>query len=68
MNEPTTFIPSPCIGKCGLNDQEICRGCFRHIDEIMQWKKMSEIQKQETISRCHDRRQQRITQQKKIKR
>lgn len=68
MNEPTTFTPSPCIGKCGLNEQEICRGCFRRIDEIMQWEKMSEPQKQETVSHCHKRRQQRIAQQKNTKR
>ena len=30
-------IDSPCIRNCCLNDDEICLGCFRSIDEIMSW-------------------------------
>ena len=26
---------SPCIGVCTLNEDSICIGCDRHIDEIM---------------------------------
>ena len=25
---------SPCIGTCTLNENDICIGCNRHIDEI----------------------------------
>ena len=27
---------SPCIGVCTLNEENICIGCNRHIDEIIQ--------------------------------
>ena len=27
---------SPCIGVCTLNEQNVCIGCNRHIDEIVQ--------------------------------
>lgn len=27
---------SPCIGVCTLNEENICIGCDRHIDEIME--------------------------------
>ena len=27
---------SPCIGVCTLNAEDICIGCNRHIDEIIQ--------------------------------
>ena len=27
---------SPCIGVCTLNEQNVCIGCNRHIDEIIQ--------------------------------
>ena len=27
---------SPCIGVCMLNENKICIGCDRHIDEIVQ--------------------------------
>ncbi len=33
-NEPS--IPSPCIDNCCLDD-DICMGCFRTIQEIMDW-------------------------------
>jgi predicted Fe-S protein YdhL (DUF1289 family) len=26
---------SPCIGVCTLNEENICIGCDRHIDEII---------------------------------
>ncbi|MFN3586270.1 MAG: DUF1289 domain-containing protein [Moraxellaceae bacterium] len=34
MQDPTH---SPCVGRCHLEDDDICRGCFRHIREIRQW-------------------------------
>jgi len=27
---------SPCIGVCTLNEDNICIGCGRHIDEIIE--------------------------------
>lgn len=29
---------SPCVARCGLNDEDYCMGCFRHIDEIVAWR------------------------------
>jgi len=53
------LIASPCIGKCRLNDQQLCRGCFRSIDEIKGWLKMTSAERQHTLSRCQQRREQR---------
>lgn len=30
-------VRSPCVSNCCLDDQDICLGCFRHIDEIIGW-------------------------------
>jgi predicted Fe-S protein YdhL (DUF1289 family) len=30
-------VPSPCIRNCCLDYNDICLGCFRSINEIMQW-------------------------------
>lgn len=31
-------VPSPCINVCRMNAQSgLCAGCFRTIDEIVQW-------------------------------
>ena len=50
------FIPSPCIRKCGLDEREVCRGCFRTIDEIMTWEKMKTDDRLATVERCRERR------------
>ena len=28
---------SPCIRNCCLNNSDVCMGCFRTLDEIVQW-------------------------------
>jgi len=30
-------VPSPCIDVCSLDSKDICLGCGRHIDEIVNW-------------------------------
>lgn len=30
-------VASPCIRNCCLNEEDICLGCFRHVDEICEW-------------------------------
>ena len=33
-------IPSPCIEMCIWDEKtQLCKGCFRTIDEIMNWEK-----------------------------
>jgi predicted Fe-S protein YdhL (DUF1289 family) len=27
----------PCMRNCYLNDDDICLGCFRSLDEVKQW-------------------------------
>ncbi|WP_144395548.1 DUF1289 domain-containing protein [Pleionea sediminis] len=47
--------PSPCIAVCKLEtDQfgiEICKGCYRTIDEIVQWSRMSASEKNNVLER-----------------
>ena len=37
-------ITSPCVRNCCLDDNSICLGCFRSMDEILQWRDASEQQ------------------------
>lgn len=30
-------IASPCIRNCCLDEDDICLGCFRSVEEIIQW-------------------------------
>ncbi|MGM8892154.1 DUF1289 domain-containing protein, partial [Psychrobacter sp. 1Y1] len=38
-------MQSPCVAKCGLNDEDYCMGCYRHIDEIVGWGQASDERK-----------------------
>lgn len=44
-------IRSPCIANCKLDEDEVCMGCFRTIDEIISWSSSSNKEKQAIIDR-----------------
>jgi predicted Fe-S protein YdhL (DUF1289 family) len=49
-------IESPCINICVVHPGEgICTGCFRTIDEITRWSKMSVIERAEITAVLHTR-------------
>lgn len=33
----TERVASPCVRKCTLDDDDVCVGCFRCIEEICAW-------------------------------
>lgn len=39
MNEIVELeeIETPCVGQCCLDDDDICLGCFRSLEEITGW-------------------------------
>ena len=51
-------IASPCVRNCCLDAQDICLGCFRHIDEIMAWRQLDVTAKKAVLSQCQQRQQQ----------
>jgi putative protein-disulfide isomerase len=48
-------IASPCIKKCCLNTQDMCLGCFRLLTEITNWQTMTELEKQQCLKKCIQR-------------
>lgn len=42
-------IHKPCIKRCSLNEEEICLGCFRTFDDMLQWNKASIEEKKEML-------------------
>ncbi|MFV0448374.1 MAG: DUF1289 domain-containing protein [Vibrio sp.] len=50
---------SPCIRQCCLDEQDICVGCFRTINEIIHWNASSDAEKIQIIERCKQRKVQR---------
>ncbi len=46
---------TPCINICKINEQNICIGCFRTLNEIAQWTKYSDLERTQIINRINDR-------------
>ncbi|WP_196139831.1 DUF1289 domain-containing protein [Aliikangiella sp. G2MR2-5] len=46
------FVQSPCISQCCLNEDDICVGCFRHIDEITGWHGATNEERKKIIQTC----------------
>ena len=52
-------VESPCIRNCTLDDDDVCLGCFRNIDEICAWGGASNEQRQQILDQAQLRAQQR---------
>lgn len=49
-------IESPCVRVCVVHpDARICTGCFRTVDEIARWSKMSAEERREIMAALPDR-------------
>lgn len=48
-------IDSPCIRQCCLNDEDICLGCFRLMDEITNWSYCNDSEKLAILQRAAQR-------------
>ncbi|MDP3875976.1 MAG: DUF1289 domain-containing protein [Methylobacter sp.] len=46
---------SPCVRMCCLDDENICLGCFRSLDEIGQWRELTTQQRQEILNTVNAR-------------
>lgn len=44
-------LESPCKALCKLTDDDICAGCKRTIEEIINWRTYNENQKQAVFAR-----------------
>ncbi|TQV71134.1 DUF1289 domain-containing protein [Aliikangiella marina] len=48
-------MQSPCISLCTLNENDICVGCYRHIDEITGWHSADDRRRTEILNNCATR-------------
>ena len=48
-------VRSPCVSICALDDDDICTGCQRTVQEITGWSRMSNDQRREVLVLCHER-------------
>lgn len=60
-NRNSSDIQSPCVRNCCLDDEDMCLGCFRVIDEILVWGKADNNQKAEILALSESRRKARLS-------
>ncbi|TNF55429.1 MAG: DUF1289 domain-containing protein [Burkholderiales bacterium] len=51
--------PSPCVRNCCLDQNDICLGCGRSIEEITRWGNASAEEKQEILEKARQRQEKR---------
>lgn len=51
-------LSSPCINICALDEESICMGCFRHIDEIRLWSKVDRHEQEQILANSALRKEQ----------
>jgi hypothetical protein len=59
IKEAADKVPSPCVRNCCLDDNDICIGCNRSLEEILAWHKASEDEKRQILLSCRQRRERR---------
>ena len=45
-------VESPCVRLCTLDDEDICLGCHRHIDEICAWAGAGDGERERILERA----------------
>lgn len=63
----TERTDSPCIRNCCLDDNDICLGCFRSLDEIRVWSQSSIEQRRVILGITEQRKKERDERIKKYK-
>ncbi len=49
---------SPCVACCRLNSDKLCVGCYRHINEIVDWNKRSDAENSAILQKVAQRKSQ----------
>ncbi|SBS31190.1 hypothetical protein MSP8887_01466 [Marinomonas spartinae] len=50
-------IQTPCIRQCCLNADDICIGCHRSLQDILDWHTVDEVNKLRILERAENRKQ-----------
>ncbi|MDG2461135.1 MAG: DUF1289 domain-containing protein [Luminiphilus sp.] len=56
MSDVSPPVKSPCIEVCALNDHDVCIGCYRTANEIIEWFSADNGRKRAIVSAVAERR------------
>jgi predicted Fe-S protein YdhL (DUF1289 family) len=57
MSEVDVCVQSPCVRDCCLDDDLICLGCFRSMEEIKEWTMVDEDRRRIILQNARQRRE-----------
>lgn len=58
---------SPCVALCKLTEEDICIGCKRSIEEIINWRTYTDNQKKAVLARLENSEKEAATQSQFLK-
>jgi len=56
---PPSLVPSPCVRNCCLDEQDVCMGCGRSLDEIRRWSEAGDAERNRILELAAGRRAER---------
>ena len=56
MSNTRQPVKSPCIEVCSLNNDDVCIGCYRTANEIIEWFSAPDERKREILMSVNQRR------------
>lgn len=54
---------SPCVRNCCLDEEDVCLGCGRTLDEILSWTRYSDSEIEQVLDRSRSRMARRLSKQ-----
>jgi predicted Fe-S protein YdhL (DUF1289 family) len=54
-SDVTVDVKSPCISVCALDDDGVCIGCWRTVDEIASWTALDNDRRREVVRLAQQR-------------
>jgi len=55
MSNARSYVKSPCVMQCAIDDNGICPGCFRAENEVEEWNSYTDDQKSDTLKKTYTR-------------
>ena len=52
-------VESPCVSLCRLDEERVCMGCFRHVEDIREWRAADDDRRREIRARALSRKNER---------
>ncbi|MDB6051511.1 MAG: hypothetical protein JWR17_4257 [Pseudomonas sp.] len=48
-------VPSPCISVCRLDENKVCTGCWRHVEDIREWRAADDERRRQICATAEQR-------------